>query len=89
MTLQILKIGTDHFNHRDGSKTPVEKYAVIFEGKTYEVHVGCKEAEFDWKVRTYVWSSNGRFCDPSKYTHKQIAHHFWNFKAVGLIEGVA
>jgi|11_taG_2_1085331.scaffolds.fasta_scaffold01102_2 hypothetical protein len=86
MTIKIVKIGNDHFNHRDGSRSPVEKYELNWDGKTYYVHTGCKEAEFDWEISTYVWSSNGRYCEPSKNTHKQVAHHFWNFKACGLIE---
>ena len=86
MSIKIVKIGNDHFNHRDGSRSPVEKYEVNLDGKSYDVHTGCKEAEFDWEISTYVWASNGRYCDPSKYTHKQVAHHFWKIKACGLIE---
>ena len=86
MSLKVIKIGTDHFNHTDGSKSPVEKYKVNLEGKSYEVHIGCKEPEFDWKISTYVWTSNGRFCDPSKDTHKKVSHLFWIIKNANLIE---
>ena len=88
MTAGIYKIGTDHFNHDGGYKSPVEKYEVALEGKTYELHTGCKEAVFDWEIKTYVWTSNGRYCDPSKDTAKKVKSFFWFAKAAGLVKDI-
>ena len=88
MTDGVYRIGSDHFNHQGGYKSPVEKYAVVREGKAYEVHTGCKEAAFDWKMRTYIWTSNGQYLDPSKETHQIIKHFFWVCKNAGLVKDI-
>jgi hypothetical protein len=89
MSLKIVKNGTDYFNHKDGRRSLIKKYKVYLGGKSYHVHTGCKEAEFNWEISTYVWSSNGRYCDPSKHTHAQVADYFWSLKACGLITEAA
>lgn len=86
MELGIRKIGSDLFNHQDGSKSPFEIYEVVIGNKTYELHTGCKEPVFDWEIKTYIWTARGRFCDPKGKVHQDVKHFFWVAKAAGLVK---
>jgi hypothetical protein len=89
---KVIKERTYNFKHDDGTESPVDQYTVIISGtefcgtKKYTVEVGCKKSINDGINKTYVWSSNGRFCEPSKKIHKIVSHWLHNAIACNIVE---
>ena len=88
MSLDVYKVGTVQSEHEGGFKSPLDVYRVIIDGKTYNVHVGCKDEVFNFEATIYVYTANGRYLKPSSPTHKNVAHLFTIARDVGWVKDI-